>query len=261
MIGDHQDRPVWSANHHGRAVVVKRYRPFVGQQVFHDMRVLWASSFGVSRRPPGMPEPLTFDPTTGEVTMQHIGTATGPATCSDAAAILADLHHSGATPRRQRGAARLARSLSRKVADLSGTPVGEQAVDVVDHLASRPVGRAMAATHGDFSPANVVPTSLGTFIIDFDRLAYSSPVRDVAHWGAWVWARRATAGERPSWDEGDAFVEAYLTCAPELSDEVEEGLAYHRASALLRIVHGWSAMRADPHLSGIVLTEAKSLLT
>jgi len=146
LLGNHLDRPVRLEARQGREVVVKAYRRGGSRQVHDDMLTLWRSPFGRDRRPPGLPEPLSVDPSTDELVMARVpGLPLGSrGDLGDSAprlpevmALLADLHQSGVTVSRVRSAHRIVASSRRKVSDLQAGSV--QLQEGVGAVASRPV--------------------------------------------------------------------------------------------------------------------------
>jgi len=173
------------------------------------------------------------------------------------AVLLADLHASGIEVGRRRSARGVVRSLRRKAADLAGDPLGPSYEAVADRAAERlPAHGELVPTHGDFSPRNLMVTATGLRLIDFDRFQMASPARDVAYWGAWHWSTALLRGTEPSWVAGDEFVATYVARRPGAARDVHDGLGFHRAAALLRIMHGWSALAARRDAAARILLEA-----
>lgn len=262
----HRDRLVRTAQFDGRTVIVKRYLAGDGTQIYEDMRLLWDSSFGHDRRPPGLPEPIAWLPEFSDLVMEHIA---GPplgargdigssiAQAGGLAALLADLHSSNVPLARVRTARGVARSAERKATEMCSTRFRE----VAEALASTPADDGeLVPSHGDFSPRNVLCSPEGLRLIDADRLQLASPARDVAYWGCWIWATMLLAGATPSWSPAYHFVDRYLDQRPASSAEIERGWGFHRAAGLLRIAHGWSALREDPALRDAVIAAAAALV-
>ena len=184
-----------------------------------------------------------------------------PARAAEAARLLADLHASGVRPARRRGAAGVLRSLERKAAEMDGD-AGAAFADAVARVgrladrcavagAERPV-----ATHGDWSPRNVLDAPGGLRVIDLDRLQHAGAGRDLAYWGAWAWVTLLLRGDPPSWSLAAEYEQAYLRARPSARAELAATLPFHRAAGLLRIAHGWSALRARPGVMRAVIAEA-----
>lgn len=257
----HADRPVTLDLTCDRPVAVKTYPAGRGEQVFTAMRALWASPFGASAAGPRMPEPLGFDEVTGALRMSFVeGVPLGtrgdagatPTVLDELAELLASLHGSGVTCPRRRSADRVVRSLARKVPELD-EPLREPFERVVAELGRRVPPRArLVIAHGDFSPRNVLVTRPSLVLIDFDRLQMASPARDVEYLGAWAWATACSNGARPDWELGDRFAAVY----ERLTGDALVDRSFHRAAGLLRIAHGWSALRARPDIARAVIAEA-----
>lgn len=266
----HADRPVRVEAFQGHDAVVKTYRVADGAWVHAAAQALWQSPFGAHRRPPGIPAPLEWRPATREVVMEALageplGTR-GDAGASEARAhevarLLADLHESGVAVDRVRDPRRLSASLGRKVAESAGTPLHEPAAAALAATTRRLARDAGSAPpvicHGDFSPRNVMVTPGGLRLIDLDRLQMSAAARDVTYWGAWLWTTMLLRGEEPRWDGADRFTAAYLRHRPGAVGELMRDTPAHRAAALVRIAHGWSALRTAPRLAARVLDEAR----
>lgn len=282
LLGSHLDRPVRLEVRDGREVVVKTYRRGGSRQVHDDMLALWLSPFGGERRPPGLPEPLSVDPVADEVVMTRVPGLPlgGRGDIGDSvlrlpqvAELIADLHTSGATVKRVRSADRVLASCQRKAADLRAGSVGpgagigavtvaEAALKVVQLLAVRcPTEENLVPGHGDFSPRNVLGDATDVVLIDLDRMQMADPLHDLAYWDAWIWATDAINDQVPSWVGGLTHLRngyaGHLGSRPAPSSEA---LAFHQAAALLRIVHGWSALQARPDLQLVLLGEATRLL-
>ncbi len=269
----HADRPVFAGRLAGAPVVVKYHGAAAGE-AFVALQRIWAGPLGPLGRSgavgePGVPRPVALAPAAGLVVMEHLegplgsvrgvpaDDALGPA----AALLLARLHGTAAQGWRPRSARGVVRSLLRKVADLERTdpPLAARVAGVVDRLAGRlPVETEPVVTHGDFSPRNLVITPDGPRLIDVDRMRLASPARDVAYWAAWDFATRVLAGLEPTWHPGGVFTAAYLRARPEGAAELARSLTFHQAAALVRIVHGWSALQGHPAAARIV-AEAERL--
>lgn len=154
---------------------------------------------------------------------------------------------------RRRSASRILRSLERKVPELHDS-LRVPFAQVVAGLGRRvPSGERLVISHGDFSPRNVLVTRSTLVLIDFDRLQMAGPARDVEYLGAWAWATTCLNGGQPDWELGDRFAAEYELVAGAASLEHR---SFHRAAALLRIAHGWSALRTRPDVAYAVVAEA-----
>lgn len=288
-LARHADRPVRIEHRGGRSVAVKRYMSGNGGEVFRDMSALWDSPFGRPGRMPYMPEPISFDWASGDLAMEKLD---GPALGErgsygnslhrprEVAEMLAALHGSGAVVGRRRGDSQVARSVVRKTVELAAL---SRAVDertawrtVCDKLCligailsqasqeSEPEQLAggssdLVVSHGDFSPRNVIETANGLRLIDFDRMQCAHPARDVAYWCAWLWATQAQRHEGTSWTIAEPFVRAYETASSRTIVARASRFHFHLSAALVRIAHGWSVLRNDVALTGVIVDEALAL--
>jgi Ser/Thr protein kinase RdoA (MazF antagonist) len=262
-LGGHDDRPVFVT---ADGLVAKRYPTAeLATAAARTLAVLWASPFGAGRTPPGVPCPEPLAAGSRTVLMERLvgspmSTLAGrPAAdlVAEVARLLADLHRSGVEVGRRRSARGVVRALGRKAADL---PVGALATAygeiVARAAAATPADAELVACHGDFSPANVLVTAAGPRLIDLDRAQLAAPTRDLAYWGAWHWVRALLAGDEPSWAAGGALAAAYVALRPECAAAVSGTVDFHRAAALLRAVHGWSAFASRPDAAARVVAEA-----
>jgi hypothetical protein len=229
----------------GAAMVGKLFPAGGGEVAFQNMLALWRSSFGERRDPPGLARPIEYLPDLGLLVMENLGGR--PLVESDylserallaAAELLAALHASDAAlGTRPRSAPRIIRSLRRKearVAELAPDYTGRygEAVDAVER--ALPDDSELVCCHGDYSPRNVLAAPDRYALIDWDRLRLADPARDIAHFGAWCWLRSLHHHGVPDWSALDRFLDAYLSRRPGAS--IEEGLDFHLAAALLRMV-------------------------
>lgn len=286
----HLDRPVCLDVRDGREVVVKTYVRGGGSDVYDDMLALWRSPFGRERRPPGLPEPLSFDPATGEVVMARApGRPLGARgdlgdsvlRLPEVAALLADLHTSGAEIKRVRSAVRVLASSGRKAARLSVDRVdhagtngdsGTSAAAAVAAVAAKanqvielmqrccPRTEALVPSHGDFSPRNILGDDTGILLIDLDRMQMADPAHDLAYWGSWTWATETMNDRLPTWQVLDDLMSHYAGYLGDGFLVRRENLAFHQAAALLRIVHGWSSLQDLPGVQCRLLDEAMRLV-
>jgi len=276
MLNTHLDRPVTLETRGARTVVVKRYNNGGAAAVHAVMVALWTSPLGGDRVPPAVPEPLALD---GDcVVMEHVnGRELGTRRdgwsgdhLPELVTLVADFNLCGVSVDRRRSGAALVRSLARKHTELA-TGHAPSALVVEFDAALRAIERAapsdeqLVLSHGDCSPRNVLVSDAGLRLIDFDRLAMSGPGRDVAYLGAWVWASLLLNEGRVSWQLADELVDRYCDevrgrhagVSSTIIDTVRRTTAFHRAAALLRIAHGWSAMAARPDLAVEVCVEAQ----
>lgn len=281
LVGKHLDRPVRLEVREGREVVVKTYRRGGSRDVYDQMLALWLSPFGRERRPPGLPQPLSVDVETGELVMARApGRPLGERgdlgdsvrRLPEVAALLADLHASGVTVKRVRSADRVLASSRRKAADLSAGSAGPRAdaakvavaaaankvVGLLDRC--RPKEEALVPSHGDFSPRNILGDVTGVVLVDLDRMQMADPAHDLAYWGAWTWATDAMNGRNPTWELLGDLMSHYAGQLGDRPRVTGGNLAFHRAAALLRIVHGWSALQELQSVQCFLLDEAVRLV-
>lgn len=268
-VWGHADRPVTLTVRHGRPMIVKRYPGRDPTAVHNALCRLWSTGLGARK---AIPEPIACE---GDaVVMSFVeGDPVGArgdvgASCEAgeaAARLLAALHCSGVVVDQVRDASAVARSVRRKLDELItrgqlSRPRADALGSALDD-AARAIGpETLVVSHGDFSPRNVLMSPNGLVLIDFDRLQMAGAGRDVAYWGSWIWATRRLAGDSPpAVADGDRFMDLYLRHRPDSSAELARTVAFHRAAALVRIAHGWSALRARPDLVGAILDAATSL--
>lgn len=243
------DREIFSmAAADGSAVLVKVYSGSLGETAFQNMTVLWRSSFGQSRRPPGLPRPIEYIPLPGAdrgaLVMEHLQArtllelGTPEEHLEPAMRLAADLHRSGVAALRLRSAKKLVRSVRRKaervmaLAPRFGPDLARVAV-VLEM--SRPRDAELVPSHGDFSPRNVLVGNRRHALIDWDRLQFADPARDIAYFGTWCWAKGLRSG-LDDWRVLERAVRTYEALRPDV--ELGSRLAFHIAAALVRIAHG-----------------------
>ncbi len=265
VVTGHTDRPVRiRVLPSGHRVVLKRYVSADGAGIHDSMLDLWSSSFGARRAPgPGMPEPLGFEALSGELAMSHVsgeplgsrgGLGLAVARADEVAALLADLHGSGVVVPRERRRSALLRSAARKSTAHPDGPVGAAFIAALAAVRDAWADGAgepdeLVVCHGDFSPRNLLCAEQGLVLIDFDRLQMSHPLRDVAYWSAWLWTTATMSREASSteaWRLSDGFLTAYAARTGLDLHRLARELAVHQALGLIRIAHGWSALRSDP---------------
>ena len=270
-------RPVRFEQRRGSTVVVKSYPGTDGAAVHQAMADLWASPLGRDRvGGPGMPEPLGFDGRSGELTTSWVpGTRLGErgrvgggvSRAVEVGILLADLHGSGVVVGRVRDRQAIARSVARKVADVATDPTTSSVVLDAFLEASLAVDRAWAEddtarrhvlSHGDLSPHHVVVSASGLVLIDFDRLQLAEPERDLASWAAWMWVTGGARGELDTTALLGDLVCGYAARARRAPAD-RAALEVHLAANLVRIVHGWPALRHDTPTLLRVLRRATAL--
>lgn len=263
----HTDRPVFRVETDQGYVAAKFFEPIRRQAPFRDHSNLWNSPFGASRNPPGLPRPLGWSNSRYCLVMEWLegkplarrGEPAPRNHIREAAFLLADLHSAGTRHRKTRDVEAILRSLERKCLDVGKSSIGDLARRVLDELALRlPEDHEFVPSHGDFSPRNLILTSAGLRLIDFDRIQLADPARDVAYYGAWSWVTGLLFDGRPDWSIGDEFTVEYLARRPDA--RLSPQLTFHKVAALVRIVHGWTVLRNDPDSAQPVLTEALRIL-
>lgn len=260
----HPDRPVVLTHRDGVPVVVKRYEKDRGTAVWQAMLDLWASPFGERRRPPGLSAPLDFDPQQQLLTAALVegrplsegGTASVLANADHVGALLADFHRSGVHVARIEDVAAGLHRVHGRVRDR--LPALAEALARV-----APSDEPLVPVHGDLSAANVWATAGGATLIDFDTVRMAGPGHDAAYLAAWCWVRavfREHADPSTAWVAGDAVQRALVSHAPEWSDLLDRGLAFHRAKALVRCA-SWGRRAHGDDAGDAILAEAMRVAT
>jgi aminoglycoside phosphotransferase (APT) family kinase protein len=263
----HDDRIVSLERFDGEAVVVKRYASTDPAPIFAAMRSLWCSPFGADRLPPGLPKPIALD--AQAIVMEWVdgpvlGVRGSPGRTIEQlrplAGLLADLHGSGVQVAHRRNPSKLLKSLARKRDRLDG-PLAER----FDHALSSVIERApdepfLVLSHGDFSPRNVISSTRGLVLIDFDRLQMAGRGRDPGYLGAWLWATEHLGGGEPAWQPADRFLHEYATAAAIPLPVLRETAAFYRAAGLLRIAQSWSSLAGQPEHASTIIAEAERLV-
>jgi thiamine kinase-like enzyme len=229
----------------GTPAVGKLYPAGGGADAFRNMRVLWESSFGERRDPPGLARPIDFIASPEVLVMEHLGGRPlveldhqADEAFRNSVKLLAALHGSGAVLTSvPRTAPRIVKSLRRKQARIMELAPEyaaryRTAVDAVE--AAQPGERELVSSHGDFSPRNVLAGQARYALIDWDRLKLADPARDIAFYGAWCWRHTLHAGGARDWSALERFVAAYDWLRPGAA--IRERLDFHLAAALLRMV-------------------------
>ncbi len=272
--GCHVDRPVaLEYDAEGRAVVVKQYQHGVAGEIFDGMCALWSSPFGRNRNVPGMPQPLSLRTAEGAIVMTYLpGPALGSrgdlgTTVSNlrgVARLLADLHRSGVVVSRVRTGRALLRSITRKRDALEPSSLRDKfdlAITIAAAMPQVDSDHPLVISHGDFSPRNIIVSTDGLNLIDFDRLQMAVPSRDVEYFGAWTWVTDLMAATGEGWALADTFESAYCRDMPDSAAQIATDRSFYRAMALLRIAHSWTALQSLPHTASLVADEAIRHLT
>jgi aminoglycoside phosphotransferase (APT) family kinase protein len=177
----------------------------------------------------------------------------------DVAKLLAGLHATDTRHLKTRDAAAIVRSVERKVAEMPQDRADwfEPVVDALARAAAAATLTPLVTAHGDFAPRNVLAGSSGLSLVDFDRVTLAPADRDLAYWGAWCWTTTLTIGRDPQWDAGDRLLRSYLDIAPDRG--AGSAVGFHRAAALVRIAHGWSALQGEEAASHVRVIARESL--
>jgi hypothetical protein len=225
------------------AIVFAKFCPGRGAVAFENMQRLWASSFGEKRAHPGLPRPLRFLPEPGVLVCQNIdgrplsdSSRISSSQVRGAMELLAALHSSDVQPDSRRTARGVVRSAQRKAARVA--ELAPQYAAAVRALADslevhRPKDAELVPSHGDFSPRNVLVASDGFVLVDWDRLQWADPARDVVYFGISDWLPRLRRGRSPDRKLLDETIEVYRECRP--SADVHKQIPFHIAAGLLRI--------------------------
>lgn len=263
----HEDRPVFRVESNVGTVALKFFGARARNTPFRDHSELWKSPFGEVRRPPGLPRPLGWSNSRHCLVMEWLygeplakrGDPPTRLHLDEAATLLADLHSCDVRFGKVRDAEAILRSSQRKCAEIKETSIGDLARNVIDALAVRlPEDEIFVISHGDFSPRNLIVTPDGLRLIDFDRIQLADPARDVTYYGAWSWVTGLLFDGKSDWSIAEEFKSEYQRHRG--STNMENQLSFHFASALIRIVHGWTILRQDPERARPVLDEALRIL-
>ena len=244
---DRETFPMAAAD--GSDVVVKVYADGRGEATFRNMNILWRSSFGEGRRPPGLPRPIEYlrdrEADGGALVMERLAAPSllELGTLRDehlefAMQLAADLHRSGVAAPRTRSAKKIVRSVERKaqrvmaLAPHLGADLARVAAALEEH---RGRDAELVPCHGDFSPRNVLVGATRNAVIDWDRLQLADPARDVAYFGTWCWVQGLRSGVN-DWSVLDRAVASYQSRRPEV--ELTSRIGFHVAAGLARIAHG-----------------------
>ena len=208
-IGRPDHATVRARTRHGTQVVAKLCRHH-GEQAFKNMRALWASSFGASRHPPGLPEPLDYIPDPGILISEYVDGAPlakaehiSQKDARTTIELLAALHNCDAPPPSRRTSRSIVRSARRKadrIAQLA-PQYAEAARSLADTIEGQRVrDTELVPSHGDFSPRNVLVAPDRFVLIDWDRFQFADPARDVVYFGISTWLPRLRRGRLPNRD-------------------------------------------------------------
>jgi Phosphotransferase enzyme family len=240
----------------GLPVVAKLYPAGKGEGVFTNMIDVWRSSFGERRRPPGLPRPIEYLAEQGILIMERVDGVplaerphVEPSLLDDAVCLLASLHESNAKSTQMRSSKGIVKSIRRKAATASTlAPEFQEAFGTAAEAldACRIEDQELVASHGDFSPRNLVHGSDRLVLIDWDRFQTADPARDLAYLGIWCWAGKVRQRERSDWSVLERTVAHYDSLRPQAA--VRKRLPFHIAAGLIRIAHSvvelWPAERS-----------------
>lgn len=250
----------------GDAVVAKLYRTIGGEETFTMMRSIWASSFGISRHPPGLPEPVEYVAPAAALVMRRVAgppMATrgvlSPGIVRRAVELLVDLHASDARSERRRDAGAVVRSIRRKALEIAADDeeLGVRFAAVAAALdRARPDGVRLVPSHGDFSARNVLMTGNGPVLVDWDRFRMADPARDATYFGAWQWASTVARRKTPSWSTLDECLDRYDELHADA--RVRERSAFYVAAGLARVAHAMvRTWKRDTEVITEILEEAR----
>ena len=249
----------------GIPVVAKLYPSGRGEITYANMQGLWNSSFGERRRPPGLPRPIDYLPDVGVLIMERIeGRPLAEFSALDedilgrAVRLVASLHECHVHPSKRRDSRRILRSVRQKaerVAELAPEFAGSIWAVVEALEAAQVEDLELVPCHGDFSPRNVLVGPGRVVLIDWDRLQWADPARDITYIGAWCWVWALRKRMLPDWSVLHQVVDKYSALRPGAS--IEPRLSFHIAAGLMRIAHGLVVLwPADAHLVPQLATEA-----
>jgi len=249
----------------GRAAVAKCYPSDRGALAFANMQALWRSSFGERRQPPGLPQPIDYLPETGTLIMERLSgrplaelEAADAISIAEAVKLVAALHDCEARPTKKRDRRRIVREIKRNLA--TSAEVAPEYAGVLGAVmealeASDDEDPEIVPCHGDFSPRNVLIGADRVALIDWDRLEWADPARDVTYFGTWCWVWALRRKTRPDWSVLQQVVESYRGLRRITLTEAR--LGFHVAAGLMRIAHGMITFwPSDVHLVPQLAAEA-----
>ena len=223
--------------------VVAKFCPRRGARAFDNMCKLWGSSFGERREQPGLPRPLDYLPEPGVLICEAIDgrPLSESARISDtqvrgAMELLASLHSSDVQAHSRRTSRGIVRSAQRKAALVA--ELAPQYAETMRALANsievhRPKDTELVPSHGDFSPRNILVTSDRFVLVDWDRLQWADPARDVVYYGISDWLPRLRRGRTPDRKLLERAIDLYRESRP--GAVLKKQLSFHIAAGLLRI--------------------------
>ena len=249
----------------GRAAVAKCYPSDRGALAFANMQALWRSSFGERRQPPGLPQPIDYLPETGTLIMERLSgrplaelEAADAISIAEAVKLVAALHDCEARPTKKRDRRRIVREIKRNLttsAEVAPEYAGVLGAVMEALEASDDEDPEIVPCHGDFSPRNVLIGADRVALIDWDRLEWADPARDVTYFGTWCWVWALRRKTRPDWSVLQQVVESYRGLRRITLTEAR--LGFHVAAGLMRIAHGMITFwPSDVHLVPQLAAEA-----
>jgi len=249
----------------GRAAVAKCYPSDRGALTFANMQALWRSSFGERRWPPGLPEPIDYLPETGTLVMERLSgrplaerEATDTTSVAEGVELIAALHDCEARPTKKRDRRRIIREMKRNLAtsaDVAPEYVGVLAAVIEALEASAGEDPEIVPCHGDFSPRNLLIGPARVALIDWDRLEWADPARDVIYFGTWCWVWALRKKRSPDWSVLQQVVDSYRGLRRITLTDARVG--FHVAAGLMREAHGMIMFwPSDVHLVPQLAAEA-----
>lgn len=261
---DQKSLPLLSPD--GLPVVAKFFSSDRGPACFENMQMLWRSSFGERRQPPGLPRPVEFISEIEVLIMERLEgkpfaeiAGRNETIFDDSIRLLAALHSSDATPEKKRSSRSIVRSTQRKAEGIIKlTPQYADPVRAVVAAleADRSKDQELVPTHGDFSPRNVLVGEGRLTIIDWDRLQLADPCRDLAYMATWAWPEALRRGRWPDRSALQRAMEIYLSVRPDAS--LKKSISFHIAAGLIRRAH--SIVNLWPKESWLVPALAQAAL-
>lgn len=253
----------------GRAAVAKCYPSDRGALAFANMQALWRSSFGERREPPGLPQPIDYLAGTGTLVMERLPgrplaerEAADATSIAEAVELVAALHDCEARPTKKRDRRRIIREIKRNLAtsaELAPEYTGMLGAVIEALEESAGEDPEVVPCHGDFSPRNILIGADRVALIDWDRLEWADPARDVTCFGTWYWVWALREKTTPDWSGLQQVVDSYRGLRGiTLTDE---RVGFHVAAELMRIAHGMIMFwPLDVHLVPQLAAEALRLL-
>jgi len=227
----------------GGSRVVAKFCPERGARTFENMRKLWTSTFGERRGKAGLPRPLEYLPEPGVLVCEDVDgrplsdlPRMSDVQIGSAMELLAALHSSDVQPDSRRTSRGIVRSAQRKAARIAelAPQYAAAARALVDSIEiHRPKDTELVPSHGDFSPRNLLVASDRFVLVDWDRLQWADPARDVVYFGISDWLPRLRRGRSPDRRLLKRVVAAYEESRP--GGVLKKQMSFHIAAGLFRI--------------------------